>query len=108
MLFFNTVFAAALLFGATGPSYQPHTLLLFAAFSAGFFPVPISTPNLTIFPQELVPKETSNNAKQQQACEGTDVKALTSSAVMGQGPGFVNQKLRAALGPCNHIVPSAP
>ena len=30
------------------------------------------------------------------------MKGLTSSAVMGQGPGFVNQELTAALGHCNH------
>lgn len=36
------------------------------------------------------------------------MKSLTSSAVMEQGPGFVNQGLTAALGHCNHTGPVAP
>lgn len=45
---------------------------------------------------------------QEQGCEKAEVKSLTSSAVMEQGPGFVNQELTAALGHHNHTETLAP
>lgn len=106
------VFAAALLIWAIGWSLhyslagQTTPLVLSGVFS-GFFPVPIRTLNLTTSAGISTERE-NKQWLQQQGCEKAEVRSLTSSAMMEQGPGFVNQELTAALGCQNHTGPVVP
>lgn len=112
ILFFCMVFAAALLIWAVGWSLhyslagQTTSLVLFGVFS-GFFPVPIRTLNVTTSAGISTERE-NKQWLQQQGCEKAGVRSLTSSAMMEQGPGFVNQELTAALGCHNHTRPVNP